>query len=66
MDCARFAHRLSELLAGEWSESERARRIAELSGHARGCEECGGIGDLLDLLDQPPGERDLAAEPPEA
>ena len=63
MDCAGVEDRLSELFAGEWSESERAGRIAALRDHARGCDDCGGVLELLDLLDQPPGERDLAAEP---
>jgi hypothetical protein len=64
MDCAGFEHRLSGLLAGEWRESERAQRIAELRGHARRCDACRGTIDLLDMLDQAQDERDLAVDPP--
>ena len=65
MDCATFEDRLTELLAGEIAEQERAARLWQLREHALGCSTCAGSSDLLELMELPAVERDLVEEPGE-
>lgn len=63
IDCTRFEHELATLAAGDVAPAERDATLARLEAHAAGCAACAGTADLLRVLAEPAGRRDVADEP---
>lgn len=62
-DCAGFERELTALAGGDVPQSDRSAALARLRGHAAACAQCGSAADLVALLAEPPGERDLPHDP---
>ncbi len=68
MDCAGFESELVELMDGGYASNaqERDLRLRALRAHAADCDACASGEDLLQLLELPRGQRDLANDPGQA
>ena len=65
MDCSGFELELAAVMDGERPEDVRGALLQRLAAHARGCRDCAGTEELLLLLAQPIGQRDLVPDPGE-
>lgn len=68
MDCAGFERELVELMEGGSASKaqERDLRLRALRVHAADCDACASGEELLQLLELPSGQRDLADDPGQA
>ncbi len=66
MNCAEFENALARLMGDETPGAERSAGLSALRQHARRCRECAGSDELLEWLELPAVERDLADTPGEA
>ena len=68
MDCAGFERELVELMDGGSASNAQVRdlRLRALEAHAIDCDACRGCEELLQLLELPRGQGDLASDPGQA
>ena len=66
MNCAEFENELARLMGDETRGAERSAGLSALRQHARRCRDCAGSDELLEWLELPSVERDVADAPGEA